>query len=172
MKRSSTGQNQANCGSLSLKRRSRIRVYEDRPRKRYRGVDLISNAPLSVEAHLMKTPAQRRRNNIDFKRRARRVLKASLDVVQQRLGKSDRRKFLARSVLIYEIRPRADKHGFNLSSDSLRYSPLWYRGSNAVVDAVRFARSCSRSHPVMIRIYDATGNLIETLEYRGDSKEW
>jgi len=139
-----------------------MRVYEDRLRKRYRGVDLLSTAPLSVEAHLMKTPAQRRRNNIDFKQRARRVLKASLD----------RRKFLTRSIHIYEIRPRADKHGFNLSSDSLRYSPLWYRGSNAVVDAVRFARSCSRSHPVMIRIYDATGNLIETLEYRGDSKEW
>ena len=119
----------------------------------------------------MKTPAQRRRNNIDFKRRARRVLKASLDVVQQRLGKSDRRKFLTKSTHIYEIRPRADKHGFDLSSDSLRYSPLWYRGSNAIVDAVRYARSYSRSHPVMIRIYDATGNLIETLEYRGDSKE-
>ena len=120
---------------------------------------------------LMKTPAQRRRNNIDFKKRARRVLKASLNLVQQRSGKSDRRKYPTRAIHIYEIRPRADEHGFDLSGDALRYSPLWYRGSNAIADAVRYARSCSGSHPVVIRVYDPTGNLIETLEYKGDFKE-
>jgi hypothetical protein len=119
----------------------------------------------------MKTQAQRRRNNIEFKKRARRVLKASINLVQQRWGKSGRRKYSIRSKHIYEIRPRADKHGFDLSSDALRYSPLWYRGSNAIVDAIRYARSYSRPHPVVIRVYDATGNMIETLEYKGDSKE-
>jgi len=68
---------------------------------------------------------------------------------------------------IYEIRPRTDKHGFDLRSDALRFSPLCYRGSNPIVDAVGYARAYSRSHPVLIRIYDPTGNLLETLEYGG-----
>ena len=113
----------------------------------------------------------RGRNVVDLKKQARRVLKASINLVQQRWGKLDRRKHSTRSIHIYEIRPRADKHGFDLSSDTLRYSPLWYRGSNAIVDAVAYARSYSRRHPVVIRVYDGTGNVIETLEYRGDFKE-
>jgi hypothetical protein len=76
------------------------------------------------------------------------------------------------STHVYEIRPRADKHGFDLSSDALRYSPLWYRGSNAIVDAIRYARSHSRSHPVVIRVYDAAGNVIDTHEHAGEFKEW
>jgi len=74
---------------------------------------------------------------------------------------------LTRWIHNYEIRPRADKHGFNLSSDALRYSPLCYRGSNPIVDAVRYARSYSRRHSVVICVYDPTGNVIETLEYLG-----
>ena len=119
----------------------------------------------------MKTPAQRRRNNIDFKKRARRVLKASVNLVQQRWGRLGRRKHSTTSIDIYEIRPRPDKQGFDLSSDGLRYSPLWYRGPNAIMDAVRYARSYSRSRPIVVRVYDPTGNLIETLEYKGDFKE-
>jgi hypothetical protein len=119
----------------------------------------------------MKTPAQRRRNNIDFKKRAGRVLKAAVNLVQQRWRKSDRRKHSSRSIDIYEIRPRADQQGFDLSGDALRYSPLWYRGSNAIMDAVRFARSCSRSRRVVIRVYGPAGNLIETLDYTSDLKE-
>src|SRR5262245_8406562 len=128
-------------------------------------------ALLSVEASLMKTPAQRRRNNIDFRKRGQRVLNASLDTVQQRWGKPNRHKFSIWSIHIYEIRPRGDRHGFDLTSNALRYSPLWYRGSNAIVDAINYARSCSRAHPVVIRVYDATGNLIETLEYKGNFKK-
>ena len=119
----------------------------------------------------MKTPAQRRRNNIDFKKRAGRVLKAAVNLVQQRWRKSDRRKHSSRSIDIYEIRPRADQQGFDLSGDALRYSPLWYRGSHAIMDAVRYARSYSRTRAAVIRIYDRSGNLIETLEYKGDFKE-
>jgi hypothetical protein len=110
----------------------------------------------------------RRQNVVDLKKQARRVLKASINLVQQRWGKVDRRKHSTRSIHIYEIRPRTDKHGFDLSSDALRYSPPWYRGSNAIVDAVAYARAYSRRHPVVIRVYDGTGNVIETLEYRGD----
>ena len=119
----------------------------------------------------MKTLAKRRRNIVDLKKRARRVLRASFNLVQQRWGKLDRRKHSTKSVHIYEIRARADQHGFDLSSDALPYSPLWYRGSNAIVDAVGYAKSYSRPHPVVIRVYDATGNVIETLEYEGDFKE-
>ncbi len=115
----------------------------------------------------MKTLAQRRRNIIDLKKRARRVLKASINLVQQRLGS----KHSTTSIHIYEIRPRADKHGFDLSSDALPYSPLWYRGSNAIQDAVYHAKSYSRSHPVVIRVYDDAGNVIETHEHAGEFKE-
>jgi hypothetical protein len=116
----------------------------------------------------MKTLAQRRPNIIHLKKRARHVLKASINLVQQRWGKLDRRKDSTTSIHIYEIRPRADKHGFDLSSDALRYSPLWYRGSNAIRDAIRYAKSYSRSHPIVIRFYDEAGNVIKTHEHAGD----
>jgi hypothetical protein len=119
----------------------------------------------------MKTLTKRRRNIVDLKKRARRVLAASINLVQERWGKLDRRKHSIRSIDIYEIRPRADKHGFDLSGDALPYSPLWYRGSNAIVDAVAYAKSCSRKHPIVIRVCDAAGNVIETLEYKSDFKK-
>jgi hypothetical protein len=53
----------------------------------------------------------------------------------------------------------------------LPYSPLWYRGSNAIVDAVGYAKSVSRRHPIVIRVCDANGNVIETLEYKTNSNE-
>ncbi len=119
----------------------------------------------------MKTLAKRRGNVVDLKKKARRVLTASISLVQQRWGKIDRRKRSAKFIHIYEIRPRLDKHGFDLSSDALPYSPLWYRGSNAIVDAVGYAKSCSRRHPIVIRVYDPTGSVIETLEYKSDCEE-
>ena len=99
------------------------------------------------------------------------MLTASLNLVQERWGKLNRHKHSTRSIHIYEIRLRADKHGFDLSSDTLPYSPLWYRGSNAIADAVAYAKSYSRPHPIVIRVYDATGNVIETLEYKSELKE-
>jgi len=73
------------------------------------------------------------------------MLKASISLVQQRWGKLDRRKHSTRSIHIYEIRPRVD-------------------------NAVGYAKSYSRLHPVVIRVYDATRNVIETLEYKHDLK--
>jgi hypothetical protein len=119
----------------------------------------------------MRMLTKRPRNIVDLKKRARRVLTASINLVQERWGKLDRRKHSTRSIHIYEIRPRADRHGFDLSGDALPYSPLWYRGSNAIVDAVGYAKSYSQRHPIVIRVYDATGNVIETLEYESESKE-
>jgi hypothetical protein len=66
---------------------------------------------------------------------------------------------------IYEVRPRKDKRGVNLISDVLPYSPLWYAGTNAISNAISFARFNSRSHDAVIRVYDEAGNVVETHEH-------
>jgi hypothetical protein len=119
----------------------------------------------------MKTLAQRRQNVVDLTKRARRVVKASINLVQQRWAKPNSLKDSTTSVHVYEIRPRADKHGYDLISDALPYSPLWYRGPNAIRDAMGHVKSSSRSHDAVIRVYGAAGNVIETHEYAGDFKE-
>jgi hypothetical protein len=60
---------------------------------------------------------------------------------------------------VYEIRPRADKHGVDLVGDALPYSPMWYRGPKAITDAVDHAKFFSRSHDVVIHVHDAAGNV-------------
>ena len=65
---------------------------------------------------------------------------------------------------VYEIRPREDRDGFDLISDAMPYSPLWYRGPNAIREAIVHAKVISRSHNAVIRVYDDAGNVIETLE--------
>src|SRR5437773_3441340 len=102
----------------------------------------------------MKTLAQRQRNVVNLTKRARRVLKASINLVQQRWPKSNRLKHSTTSVHVYELRPRADKRGFDLISDALPYSPLWYRGPNAISDAIGYAKFYSRSHDAVIRVYE------------------
>ena len=75
------------------------------------------------------------------------------------------------STHVYEIRPRADRHGIDLISDVLPYSPLWYAGTNAISNAISFAKFNSGSHDTVIRVYDAAGNVIETHEHADDFKE-
>jgi hypothetical protein len=49
---------------------------------------------------------------------------------------------------------------------------LWYAGQNAVVEnAISYAMHRSRSHDVVIRVYDDAGNVIETHEHAGEFKE-
>jgi hypothetical protein len=72
---------------------------------------------------------------------------------------------------VYEVRPRKDKRGVNLISDALPYSPLWYRGPNAIRDAINYARFFSHSGSAVIRVYDDAGNVIETHEYKDDFRE-
>jgi hypothetical protein len=112
----------------------------------------------------MKALAQRRQKAVHFTQRAGRLLKAPMKFVQQRWVKSDRDKHSTTSTHVYEIRPRADKRGLDLISDALPYSPLWYRGPNAIRDAIDHAKFRSRSHDAVIRVYDAAGNVIETHE--------
>jgi hypothetical protein len=115
----------------------------------------------------MKILAQRRRNVVNLTKRGQRVLKASINLVQQRWAKPNS----TSCVHVYELRPRADKSGFDLMSDALPYSPLWYRGPNVIRDAIGDAEFFSRSPDVVIRVYDAAGNVIEKHEQAGDLKE-
>jgi hypothetical protein len=68
---------------------------------------------------------------------------------------------------LYEIRPRKDKRGFDLISDALPFGRLWYGDANAVANAVGYAQHFSRSHDAVIRVYDDTGNVIETHKHEG-----
>jgi hypothetical protein len=53
----------------------------------------------------------------------------------------------------------------------LRFGALWYAGPNAISNAIGFAKHRSRSHDAVIRVFDEVGNVIETLEHKGDFKE-
>jgi len=67
----------------------------------------------------------------------------------------------------YEIRPRQDKRGVDLICDVLPARRLWYFDPNAVDHAISYARSRSRKHSAVIRVYDEAGNVIETHEHEG-----
>jgi hypothetical protein len=68
----------------------------------------------------------------------------------------------------YEVRPHRDRRGFDLISDALPFGRLWYTEPD---DAVEYARFFSRSHDVVIRVYDESGNVIQTHEHKGEFKE-
>ncbi len=71
----------------------------------------------------------------------------------------------------YEVRPRKDHRGVELISDVLPFGRLWYGGPEAVANAIGYAMHRSRSHDAVIRVYDESGNVIETHEHKGDFKE-
>jgi len=73
---------------------------------------------------------------------------------------------------VYEVRPRKDHRGFDLISDVLPFGRLWYAEPNAVSNAIGYAKFFGRSHDAVIRVHDAAGNVIETLEHAGDFKDW
>ena len=54
-------------------------------------------------------------------------------------------------VHVYEVRPRKDRRGFDLMSDSLPFR-LWYAKPSAVNNAVDYAKHRSRSHHAVIRV--------------------
>jgi peroxiredoxin len=73
---------------------------------------------------------------------------------------------------VYEIRPRKDRRGITLISDALPFGRLRYCETNALSNAIGYAKFRSRSHGAVIRVYDEAGNVIETHEQAGDFKEW
>jgi hypothetical protein len=60
----------------------------------------------------------------------------------------------------YEVRPRKDKRGIDLTSDVLPFGRLWYGESNAISNAIHYAKFFSRSHNAVIRVYDEDGDMI------------
>jgi hypothetical protein len=66
----------------------------------------------------------------------------------------------------YQVPRRKDHRGVNLISDALLFGRLWYGEPNAI----SYVRFYSRSHDAVIRVYDATGNVIETHEHAGEFK--
>ena len=76
------------------------------------------------------------------------------------------------SAHVYEVRPRRDHRGVDLISDTLPFGRLWYAESNAVANAINYAKFFSRSDDAVIHVYDAAGNVIETHDHTGDFKEW
>jgi hypothetical protein len=73
---------------------------------------------------------------------------------------------------VYEVRPRKDRRGVDLISDVLPFGRLWYGEPNAVANAIGYAKFISRSHDAVIRVYNETGNVIDTHEHVGEFKEW
>jgi hypothetical protein len=71
----------------------------------------------------------------------------------------------------YEIRPRKDKDGLDLISESLPFGRLWYSVPDAINNAIGYAKFYSRSHDVVIRVFDSTGILVREDRHRGDFKE-
>jgi hypothetical protein len=59
--------------------------------------------------------------------------------------------------------------GVDLISDVLPFGRLWYETPD---HAIGYAMQFSRSHDAVIRVYDETGDVIETHEHKGDFKKW
>jgi hypothetical protein len=71
----------------------------------------------------------------------------------------------------YEVRPRKDKRGVDLISDVLPLGTLWYGEADGISNAIEYAKIFSRSHPVVIRVFDESGTVIETHERAGNFRE-
>jgi hypothetical protein len=76
-----------------------------------------------------------------------------------------------RSMHANEVRLRRDRRGAGLISDVLPYGRLWYVESNAISNAIEYAKFRSHSYNAVMRVYDKTGNVIERDEHTGDLKE-
>jgi len=77
------------------------------------------------------------------------------------------RRTMTRTKHIYEVRPRKDKCGVDLTSDVLPFGRVVYGEPNAIGNAIGYADHFSRSHHAVIRVYDAAGNVIETQRAQG-----
>ena len=72
------------------------------------------------------------------------------------------------SIDLYEVRPRKDHRGVDLSSHALPFGRLWYGEPNAVTNAIDYAKHRSRSHDAVSRVYDATNAMPRTTNNVGD----
>lgn len=67
---------------------------------------------------------------------------------------------------LYEVRPRKNRDGFELTSNLFRYGPIWYAGPDAIRYAVAYAkyRSHTGSQRAIIRVLDDSGDLVQMHE--------
>ena len=68
----------------------------------------------------------------------------------------------------YEVRPRKDRRGVDLISDTLPFGRLWYQDADA---AIGYAKFYSRSHEAEIHVLDERGNIKETQTWEGEFRE-
>jgi hypothetical protein len=96
------------------------------------------------------------------------VFEAHVDFLLSALWFSSRQFRSSRAASIYEVRPRADKRGFDLISDALPCGKLWYRKAD---DAVGYAKFYGRSDIGIVHVFDDSGALIETHPSDGAFRE-
>jgi len=72
---------------------------------------------------------------------------------------------------IYEVRPRKDRLGVDLISEALPFGRLWYSIPDAINNAISYAKFYSRSHNVVIRVFDKSGNLVSEDRHHGHFTE-
>jgi len=58
------------------------------------------------------------------------------------------------SVHVYEVRPCKDRRGTDLISDVLPFGQFFMADQNAAINAISYSQHYSRSHDVVIRVYD------------------
>jgi hypothetical protein len=69
---------------------------------------------------------------------------------------------------LYEIRPNKDRRGIDLIGEPLPLGVLWFKGSDAIEDAINYARSFSYSHRAIIRVLDESETVVVTVELADD----
>jgi hypothetical protein len=63
--------------------------------------------------------------------------------------------------------PAQDHRGVDLVAHTLPFGRLWYGESDAIANAVGYAKFFSCSHHSVIRVFDDAGKVIETHEHTG-----
>ena len=89
-----------------------------------------------------------------------------------RLDDNDARAFLLSNTAEERVELLWDRRGVDLISDALPFGRLWYDEPNAVANAIGYAEHRSRSHDAVIRVYDQSGNVIQTHEHARDFNEF
>ena len=75
-------------------------------------------------------------------------------------------------VHVYDVRPRKDHRGVDLISDVLPFGRLWYGEPNAISNAIGYVKHRSRSHAVVIRVYDgAVLRRLASINHGSDLRE-
>ena len=69
---------------------------------------------------------------------------------------------------VYAVRPHPDSRRFDLISEVLPFGRLWYSKAS---DAIGYGRFYSRSHSVLVQVFDRSGAVIETHESEGGFRE-